>query len=389
MTKNKGELMSKKDKTLKGIKTPSRRKFFKTAAATGAVAAASLAMPSIAKAATTLKVQAAWGGGIFLENAQAYVKRVNDMAGGSLKIDLLPVNSVVKTSQMQDAVHRGVLDGAHYVPAYWYSKSPAASLFGTGPCWGWSAQELLGWIQYGGGMQLFNELMGTLGLNLISFFNSPMPAQPLGWFKEQIKKSSQMKGLKYRTVGLAADVLGEMGMSVVQLPGGEIQPAMKSGLIDAAEFNNPTSDSDFGMQDVSKHYHLASFHQSQEAFEITFNKKKFDGLAPELQKILEYASEAENSNFFWHNTLRYADDLVKLKNKLGVNVYRTPDGVMQDQLKAWDVITKKFSKKDPFFAEVVKSQKVYAKKVMAYLLLNQPDYGMAYRHHFGEPTKAI
>ena len=381
--------MSKKNKTLKGIKTPSRRKFFKAAAATGAVAAATLAMPSIAKAATTLKVQAAWGGGIFLENAQAYVKRVNDMAGGSLKIDLLPVNSVVKTSQMQDAVHRGVLDGAHYVPAYWYSKSPAASLFGTGPCWGWSAQELLGWIQYGGGMQLFNKLMGSLGLNLVSFFNSPMPAQPLGWFKEQIKKSSQMKGLKYRTVGLAADVLGEMGMSVVQLPGGEIQPAMKSGLIDAAEFNNPTSDSDFGMQDVSKHYHLASFHQSQEAFEITFNKKKFDGLAPELQKILEYASEAENSNFFWHNTLRYADDLVKLKNKLGVNVYRTPDGVMADQLKAWDIITKKFSKKDPFFAEVVKSQKAYAKKVMAYLLLNQPDYGMAYRHHFGEPTKAI
>jgi len=381
--------MSKKDKALKGIKTPSRRKFFKAAAATGAVAAATLAMPSIAKAATTLKVQAAWGGGIFLENAQAYVKRVNDMAGGSLKIDLLPVNSVVKTSQMQDAVHRGVLDGAHYVPAYWYSKSPAASLFGTGPCWGWSAQELLGWIQYGGGMQLFNKLMGSLGLNLVSFFNSPMPAQPLGWFKEQIKKSSQMKGLKYRTVGLAADVLGEMGMSVVQLPGGEIQPAMKSGLIDAAEFNNPTSDSDFGMQDVSKHYHLASFHQSQEAFEITFNKKKYDGLAPELQKILEYASEAENSNFFWHNTLRYADDLVKLKNKLGVNVYRTPDGVMQDQLKAWDVITDKFSKKDPFFKEVVQSQKKYAKKVMAYLLLNQPDYGIAYRHHFGDPTKAI
>ena len=379
--------MSQKEKTLKG-KTPSRRKFFK-AAATGAVAAATLAMPNIASAAQTLKVQAAWGGGIFLENAQAYVKRVNDMAGGSLKIDLLPVNSVVKTSQMQDAVHRGVLDGAHYVPAYWYSKSPAASLFGTGPCWGWSAQELLGWIQYGGGMQLFNKLMGSLGLNLVSFFNSPMPAQPLGWFKEQIKKSSQMKGLKYRTVGLAADVLGEMGMSVVQLPGGEIQPAMKSGLIDAAEFNNPTSDSDFGMQDVSKHYHLASFHQSQEAFEITFNKKKFDGLAPELQKILEYASEAENSNFFWRNTLSYADDLVKLKNKLGVNVYRTPDGVMQDQLKAWDVIVKKFNASDPFFKKVVDSQKAYAKKVMAYLLLNSPDYGMAYRHHFGEPTKAI
>ncbi len=381
--------MSKKDKASKGIKTPSRRKFFKAAAATGAVAAATLAMRSVARAATTLKVQAAWGGGIFLANAQDYVKRVNEMSGGALKIDLLAVNSVVKTSQMQDAVHRGVLDGAHYVPAYWYSKAASASLFGTGPCWGWSAQELLGWIHYGGGRELYNELMGNLGLNLVGFFNSPMPAQPLGWFKEQIKKSSQMKGLKYRTVGLAADVLGEMGMSVVQLPGGEIQPAMKSGLIDAAEFNNPTSDSDFGMQDVSKHYHLASFHQSQEAFEIAFNKKKFDSLAPELQKILEYASEAENSNFFWRNTLSYANDLVKLKNKLGVNVYRTPDGIMQDQLKAWDIIVDKFNKKDPFFKKVVDSQKGYAKKVMAYLLLNSPDYGMAYRHHFGEPIKAI
>jgi len=380
--------MSKKEKTLKG-KIPSRRKFFKTVAVTGAATAATLAMPNIASAAETLKVQAAWGGGIFLANAQDYVKRVNEMSGGALKIDLLAVNSVVKTSQMQDAVHRGVLDGAHYVPAYWYSKAASASLFGTGPCWGWSAQELLGWIHYGGGRELYNELMSNLGLNLVGFFNSPMPAQPLGWFKERIEKSSQMKGLKYRTVGLAADVLGEMGMSVVQLPGGEIQPAMKSGLIDAAEFNNPTSDSDFGMQDVSKHYHLASFHQSQEAFEVAFNKKTFDGLAPELQKILEYASEAENSNFFWRNTLSYANDLVKLKNKLGVNVYRTPDSIMQAQLDAWDVIVKKFNATDPFFKKVVESQKGYAKKVMAYLLLNSPDYGMAYRHHFGEPTKAI
>ena len=140
--------MTKEKKSLK-TNVPSRRKFFKAAAATGAVTAATLAMPNIASAAETLKVQAAWGGGIFLENAQAYVKRVNEMSGGKLKIDLLPVNSVVKTSQMQDAVHRGVLDGAHYVPAYWYSKAASASLFGTGPCWGWSANELLGWIHYG------------------------------------------------------------------------------------------------------------------------------------------------------------------------------------------------------------------------------------------------
>ncbi len=364
--------------------TKSRRKFLKAGAATVVGGAAAVAMPNIATAApTVLKVQAAWGGGIFLENAKSYVERVHAMAGKDLKIDLLSVNSVVKTSQMQDAVHRGVLDGAHYVTAYWYSKSKTASLFGTGPCFGWSAQELLGWIHHGGGLELFNELMGNLGVNVVSFFNSPMPAQPLGWFKEEIKDASQMKGLKYRTVGLAADVLNEMGMSVVQLPGGEIQPAMKSGLIDAAEFNNPTSDKDFGMQDVSKFYHLASYHQSQECFEITFNKKKYDSLPSELQNILRYASEAENSDFYWNNTLRYADDLVSLQKDHGVNVIRTPDSVMAAQLDAWDIVVDRISKEDPFFAKVVDSQKTYAKKVMKYLHLNSPNYELAYKHYFG------
>ena len=357
-----------------------RRNFLRGSAVVGA---STLAAPAIAGGhGTTLKMQAAWGGGIFLENANSYVKRVNEMSGGSLTIELLPVNSVVKTSQMQDAVHRGVLDAAHYVPAYWYSKSKAASLFGTGPCYGWSSQEVLGWLHYGGGQQLFDELMGSLGLNIISFFNSPMPAQPMGWFKEEIKDASQMSGLKYRTVGLAADVLLEMGMSVVQLPGGEIQPAMKSGLIDAAEFNNPTSDRDFGMQDVSKHYHLGSFHQSQEFFEISFNKKKYDALPAELQAILRYASEAENSNFYWHNTNRYADDLQNLRNQ-GVNVHRTPDSVMKEQLKAWDIVVDRLNAEDPFFKKVIDSQKAYAKRVMGYLNLNQPDYRMAYDHYFG------
>ena len=361
--------------------TVNRRRFLRGSAVAGAAA---LATPAIADGhATTLKMQAGWGGGIFLENAQSYVDRVHAMAGDALKIDLLAVDSVVKTSQMQDAVHRGVLDAVHYVPAYWYSKSKTASLFGTGPCFGWSSQEVLGWVHYGGGQELFDELMASLGLNLVSVFNSPMPAQPLGWFKEQIKDASQMDGLKYRTVGLAADVLLEMGMSVVQLPGGEIQPAMKSGLIDAAEFNNPTSDRDFGMQDVSKDYHLASFHQSQEFFEISFNKDKFESLPSELQAILRYASEAENSNFYWHNTKRYADDLVTLQDEQGVRVHRTPDSVMQAQLEAWDVVIDRISEEDPFFAKVIESQKAYAKSVLGYLNLNQPDYKLAYNHYFG------
>ncbi len=380
------------EKTKKEIKDSaptktSRRKFITGAlVAGGAAAAGAVAMPNIARAQTAvLKVQAAWGGGIFLEFAKDYVQRVNKMAGGSLRIDLLSVGAVVKTAEMQTAVHKGVLDGAHFVTAYWYSKSPVASLFGTGPCFGWSANEMMGWIAYGGGKKLYYELMhDRLRLNLVGFFSGPMPAQPLGWFKKKITRVSQMKGLKYRTVGLAADVMQQMGMSVVQLPGGEIQPAMKSGLIDAAEFNNPTSDKDFGMQDVSKHYHLASFHQSQECFEIIFNKRRFDRLAKEHQAILEYASEAASQDMSWKAMERYSADLVRLKRDHGVNVYRTPDSIMDAELKAWDVIVAKFNKSDPFFKKVIESQMKWAKRHGAYGINNAPDYKGAYEHYFGK-----
>lgn len=366
-------------------KALSRRKFLKGTgvAATGA-AASVLAAPHLAKAATVIKMQAAWGGGIFLEFAQDYVDRVNKMAGGSMKIELLGVDAVVKTAEMQTAVHKGVLDAAHFVAAYWYSKSPVASLFGTGPCFGWSANELMGWVQYGGGRALYDELMhDNLKLNLVGFLSGPMPAQPFGWFNKEIKSADDIKGLKYRTVGLAADVLQEMGMSVLQLPGGEIQPAMKSGLLDAAEFNNPTSDMDFGMQDVSKDYYLASYHQSQESFEIIFNKTLFDNMSAEQKSILEYASEAASADMAWKAMERYSADLLRLKTEFGVRVHRTPDSVMDAQLKAWDIVVDRISKKDPFFAKVIESQKAWAKRYGAYALQNAPDYRGAYEHYFG------
>lgn len=384
----------------------SRRKFLKTGGAVAGVAVAAAALAAcgkeeekkaesvpaapaapavVTKPAEVLKVQAAWGGGIFLEFAQDYADRVNKMAGGSMKIEMLGVDAVVKTAEMQTAVHKGVLDGAHFVTAYWYSKSPVASLFGTGPCFGWSANELMGWVQYGGGRELYNELMhDMLKLNLVGFLSGPMPAQPFGWFVKEIKSVEDIKGLKYRTVGLAADVLQEMGMSVLQLPGGEIQPAMKSGLLDAAEFNNPTSDKDFGMQDVSKHYYLGSFHQSQESFEIIFNKSRFDGLSAEQRAILEYASEAASSDMAWKAMDRYSADLVTLREEHGVNVHRTPNDIMDAQLKAWDVVVDRISASDPFFAKVVESQKAWAKRFGAYSLQNSPDYRLAYEHYYGK-----
>ena len=209
-----------------------------------------------------------------------------------------------------------------------------------------------------------------------------MPAQPLGWFRKEVNSVKDLQGLKYRTVGLAANVMQEMGMSVVQLPGGEIQPAMERGLIDAAEFNNPTSDKDFGMQDVAKQYYLASFHQSQESFEIIFNRKKFDSLSKTHQAIIKYASEAASADMSWKAQDRYSKDLIALQKEYGVHVHRTSDDIMAAQLKAWDKVLVPFMK-DPFFAKVVESQKAWAKRVGSYALRNAPDYGLAYKHYFG------
>jgi TRAP-type mannitol/chloroaromatic compound transport system substrate-binding protein len=378
----------KKEKVKKSVKKPEdvkigRRKFLKTAAVAGAAGAATLGFPMVSRAKTTvLKMQGAWGAkDIFNDYATDYVKRVNEMAGGRLKIQYLISGAVVKAFRVQDAVHKGVLDAGHQVSVYWYGKSKVASLFGTGPVFGQNAHQGLAWIYYGGGLELYNELLKNLKLNLVGFFSMPMPTQPLGWFKKPVTDASQLKGLKYRTVGLAADLMQAMGVKVTQLPGGEIVPALERGVIEAFEFNNPTSDRSFGAHDVSKVYMLGSYHQAAEFFEIIFNKTKFDALEKEHQAILKYAAEAASSANFWRGQDQYSKDLLWLKDSAGVKLYRTPTSVMKAQLDAWDSIIPGLEK-DPFFKKVLASQKKFAHRVAFYDLLNSCDYKLAYDHYF-------
>jgi TRAP-type mannitol/chloroaromatic compound transport system substrate-binding protein len=383
------EKQTKKTVKKQGDGKASRRTFLKTAAA-GAAGAAALGFPMVSRAQTvTLKMQGAWGAkDIFNEYAEDYVSRVNQMAGGRLKIDYLIAGAVVKPFQVMDAVNKGVLDAGHQVAVYWYGKSKVASLFGTGPVFGQNAHQGLAWIYYGGGQALYDELLQALGLNIVGFFAMPMPTQPLGWFKKRITDAKQLVGLKYRTVGLAADLFQAMGVKVTQLPGGEIVPALERGVIEAFEFNNPTSDRSFGAQDVSKVYMLGSYHQAAEFFEIIFNKKKFLSLADEQRAILKYAAEAASSNNFWKGQDRYSADLQWLQKDAGVNVYRTPQSVMKAQLKAWDKILPGLEK-DPFFKKVVASQKTFAHRVAYYDILNSCDYKLAFDHYFpGELKKA-
>jgi len=367
-----------------------RRKFLAGAAVTGA---ATVAMPNVSRAETvTLKMQGAWGAQDMLnEMAQDFVKIVNELGEGRLKIDYLNAGAVVKPFSVMDGVHSGVLNGAHSVSAYWYGKHRAASLFGTGPCYGFTANQLLSWVYYGGGLELFNELIqDVLKLNVVGFLGFAMPAQPLGWFKREINGPEDLKGLKYRTVGLASNLFQAMGLSVAQLPGPEILPAMDRGVIEAFEFNNPSSDLRFGAQDVAKLYYLGSYHQAAEAFEILFNKTKFESLAKEQQAIIKHAVRAAAADNEWKAWHAYSEDLQKLINDHGVKVKRTPKSIFEAQLKAWDEVEAELVKdpqQGPFIKKVLDSQKAWAKRVGFYYLNNDADWRTAYEHHFGPLEK--
>lgn len=362
----------------------SRRSFLKRGAAAAGAVAGSVAAPAIlAQSPMVLKMQTSWSASdIWMDFARQYVERVERMSNGRLKIDLLPSGAVVQAFQVLDAVNDGVLDAAHTVPVYWYGKHKGASLFGTGPVFGGSATNMLAWFHAGGGKELYRELtQDILGLNVYGFYGFPMPAQPFGWFKNPVTKVSDLSGFKYRTVGLAADLMQKLGMSVAQLPGGEIVPAMERGVIDAFEFNNPSSDSRFGAQDVAKNYFLSSYHQASESFEFLFNKDVFDDLDDDLQGILEYGVEATSTANTAIALDNYSADLRKLQDESGVTVHRTSKAILDAQLKAWDELIPELEK-DAFMKKCMDSQRAWVERTVFYELMNSPDYALAYEHYF-------
>jgi len=365
------------------ITTSLRRKFMTTGAV--ATGAATLGFPAIVKAQTTsLRFQSTWPAkDIFHEYANDFAKKVNDMAGGRLKIEVLPAGAVVPAFQLLDAVNKGTLDGGHGVLAYHYGKNTALALWGSGPAFGMDPNMVLSWHNYGGGKAILEEIYKSLNIDVVSLVYGPMPTQPLGWFKKPIAKVGDLKGLKYRTVGLAVDIFNELGVSVNPLPGGEIVPALDRGLIDAAEFNNASSDRVLGFPDVVKNCMLQSFHQSGEQFEILFNKTKYNTLAPELKSIVEYAVQACSSEMSWKAIDRNSKDYEEMK-KQGIKFYKTPDAILRAQLEAWDKVSQKKAAENPFFKRVMDSQRVYAQRAGQWQSDYMINFKMAYDFYFAK-----
>jgi TRAP-type mannitol/chloroaromatic compound transport system substrate-binding protein len=371
----------------------SRRKFL-TGAAVATAGAATLGFPAILKAEgpITMRWQSTWPTkDIFHEYALDFAKKVNDMTGGDLKIEVLPAGSVVPAFGLLDAVSKGTLDGGHGVLVYHYGKQNALALWGSGPGFGMNADMMLAWHKYGGGKDLLAKIYASIGANVVSFPYGPMFTQPLGWFKKPITKLEDLKGMKYRTVGLSVDVFNGMGLAVNALPGGEIVPAMDRGLLDGAEFNNASSDRLLGFPDVSKVCMLQSYHQNAEDFEILFNKTKYDALPAKMKAIIEGAVEAASADMAWKSIDRYSKDYIGMQTQDKVKFYKTPDSILQAQLIAYDKVTAKKSAENPLFKEVLESQLVFAKRTVAWDMDYNVNRRMAYNHYFGKkaaPAKA-
>jgi TRAP-type mannitol/chloroaromatic compound transport system substrate-binding protein len=365
-----------------------RRRFLKTAAA-GAVGAGAMAAPAISTAQTaSFRFQSTWPAkDIFHEYANDFAKKVNDMAGGRLKVEVLPSGAVVPAFQLLEAVNKGTLDGGHGVVAYHYGKNSALALWGSGPAFGMDPNMVLSWHYYGGGKALLEEIYKAINMNVVSYLYGPMPTQPLGWFKKPVSNVAQLKGLKFRTVGLAVDVFTELGAAVNPLPGGEIVPALDRGLIDAAEFNNASSDRVLGFADVAKNCMLQSFHQSGEQFEILFNRAKYDALAAEQKAIIDYAVQAASADMSWKAIDRNSKDYQELK-AAKVNFYKTPDAILRAQLDAWDKVIAKKSAENPLFKRVLDSQREFAARAGQWQNDYMVDFKMAYNRYFAPKPAA-
>jgi TRAP-type mannitol/chloroaromatic compound transport system substrate-binding protein len=364
-----------------------RRKFLGGAAV---ASVASVLAPNVVKAQgpISMRWQSTWPSkDIFHEYALDFGKRVNDMTGGDLRIEVLPAGAVVPAFQLLDAVSKGVLDGGHGVLVYHYGKQTALALWGSGPGYGMDANMLLSWHKYGGGKQLLEKIFTGIGANVVSFPYGPMPTQPLGWYKKPITKPDDFKGLQFRTVGISIDVFSGMGAAVNALPGGEIVAAMDRGLLDAAEFNNASSDRILGFADVSKVLMQQSYHQNAEQFEISFNKTKFDALPAKLMAQIESAVEASSQDMSWKAIDRYSKDYIELQTKDNVKVYKTPDSVLKRQLEIFDEVAKKKAADNPLFKEIVESQLAFAKRAVQWEQDTVVNRKMAFDHYFGPNAK--
>jgi TRAP-type mannitol/chloroaromatic compound transport system substrate-binding protein len=315
--------------------------------------AATFAAGAQAQQTTTLKMQATWPASLTLyENFTYFAERIQKVSGGQLKIDAMPAGQVVPAFEVLDATHKKVLDGAHAWSGYWVGKSKTAILFTGGPggTFGMDMIDALGWMHHGGGIELAQEFFNKeLKLNLHWIPILPSGPQAFGWFKRPIKNLADFKGMKCRQTGMAAEIWQRMGMTTVNMPGGEIIPSAQRGVIDCAEWVGGVEDLRLGFQNVWKYHYTPGMHENVTIGEVVINGDVWKSLKPEHQEMMKSIA-AETFVIWWAKWQKQnAEALKELQEKHGVRILRTPPDILIEFLKTWDIIAAEEGMKNPFF----------------------------------------
>ena len=353
--------------------TPLTRRRALGAGAVALTTAATLVpRPAMAQTVTRLKIQTAVPtSSIYFDLMKKFGERCDKMSNGRLKFEMLPDGAVVNAFEMLDAVDKGVVDGGYAWTHYWSGKNAAAGLFSNpmaGAGVGLDQLSHVAWIFEGGGYDLYRKLYkDVLKVNVEPLFVQPMGPDPLGWFKRPIASTEDFKKMKYRSPpGITGEIFKEMGVSAVALPGGEIVTSAQRGVIDAAEWIGPADDLNLGLQTIWKHYYLQGLHQSTDIGEILINKTVWDKLSPDLQEIIRTAAMASMTETYTYNVYRNAQAIVKLRNEFKVEIHDTPKDFFPQFVRATNVVLDRYAGKDPFFKQVLDSQRNFAKTVVPY-----------------------
>jgi len=334
-----------------------------------------------------LKFQASWGPAIqhFHAFNNIFVDRVAKLSGGRLKIEQSAAGAFVPAFEVLDATSKGVIDGAVTYSPFWVGKNKAAILFGGAPGgpFGMDPTDFVGWLVEGGGLELYRELyQDILKLQVVAFPIMSQPPQVLGWFKKPIKSWADLKGIKIRMSGIAADIYKEAGMAVLQLSPGETIPAAQRGVIDAAEMQGGDVDLKFGFHQVFKYHYAPGMAEANNVQEVLINKAVWDKLEPAQQEIIRsaVAESLLRSSFYFKRIDAEAYRVLIEKHK--IQVRRTPTEILTKTLEVWDKIVAEESAKNPFFKKVVESQRQYAALVVPYRMSIWPPYDMAGNYYW-------
>lgn len=344
-----------------------RRRFLQSAAA-GTVATTALAAPAIAQDKREWKMVTAWpknlpGPGVA---AQMLADRITALSGGRIEVKLYAAGEIVPGNGVFDAVSEGTAELYHAVPAYWGSKSKGILLFGSQP-FGLRADEQVGWLTHGGGQALYDEMYARFDLKPFLCGNSG--PQWAGWFRNEINSVDDLKGLRFRTAGLASEMCAKIGMAVQAMGGRDMFQALQSGALDAGEFIGPWTDSALGFYQVSKNYYWPGVGEPSSAEECAVNMDAYNALPDDLKQAVQYACESLYNPVWTEYTTKHAQALQQLVAEQGVQVKKLPDDVMVALGNAaGEVIAELREDSDELVKRIVESFLAYRESVSNYMV---------------------